>query len=87
MDREQVLKWAREAGLMYHIPFPSDSLVDVALCRFVAIATAAAKSEEREACAQACENLTLYGPVAEVQQRYNLAYRHCSAAIRARGNP
>jgi hypothetical protein len=40
---------------------------------------------EREACAKVCDRMVMYGPVAEVQQRYNKAYADCRDAIRARG--
>ena len=35
----------------------------------------------RERCADGCDRLTMYGPVAEAQQRYNQAYRHCKDRI------
>jgi hypothetical protein len=40
---------------------------------------------EREACAKVCDRMVMYGPVAEVQQRYNKASADCRDAIRARG--
>jgi len=42
-------------------------------------------AHEREECAKVCDNMVMYGPVAEVQQRYNKAYADCRDAIRARG--
>ncbi len=47
---------------------------------FAALVAAA----EREECAKVCDNMVMYGPVAEVQQRYNKAYADCRDAIRAR---
>ena len=43
-----VIEMAREAGLLYHIPFPSDSHVAVALHRFANLV----RADEREACAK-----------------------------------
>jgi|VirMetMinimDraft_7_1064189.scaffolds.fasta_scaffold32963_3 hypothetical protein len=40
---------------------------------------------EREACAKVCDNLIMYGPVTEAQQRYNKAYADCRDKIRDRG--
>ena len=39
---------------------------------------------ERDACWDVCDKLTMYGLVAEAQQRYNQAYWHCKDAIRNR---
>lgn len=52
-----------------------------ALERFASLVAAA----EREECAKVCDNLIMYGPVAEVQQRYNKAYADCRDKIRERG--
>jgi hypothetical protein len=41
--------------------------------------------QEREACAKVCDRMVMYGPVAEVQQRYNKAYADCRDKIRERG--
>jgi hypothetical protein len=49
-----------------------------------ALAYKAGVAAEREACVEACQNCVMYGPVIEVQQRYNQAYWHCVEAIRAR---
>ena len=46
---------------------------------------AEAVAAEREACANVCDRMVMYGPVAEVQQRYNKAYADCRDKIRERG--
>jgi len=46
---------------------------------------AEAVAAEREACANVCDRMVMYGPVAEVRQRYNKAYADCRDKIRARG--
>lgn len=54
VTREEVICWAREAGL------PSDELYHPNLERFAALiasrVAAAAKAEEREVCARVCED-------------------------------
>lgn len=47
----------------------------------------AAVLDERKACADACYDMVLFGPVAEVQQRYNKAYLDCREAILRRTDP
>lgn len=42
---DDIIKMAREAGVLYHIPFPSDSHVAVALHRFANLV----RADEREA--------------------------------------
>ena len=71
-----VIEMAREAGLLYHIPFPSDSHVAVALHRFANLA----RADEREACAKVCEDL---GMATNGMYERN---HECATAIRARGN-
>ena len=71
MNRDDVIRMAREAGIPYD-PWP-DSAYNKNIERFAALVAAAAKAEEREACAKVCEeDGLLWG------QRY-------AAAIRARG--
>ena len=71
-----IIEMAREAGLLYHIPFPSDSHVAVALHRFANLA----RADEREACAKVCEDL---GMATNGMYERN---HECATAIRARGN-
>lgn len=83
-----VIEMAREAGLMYHIPFPSDSHVDVALCRFAELV----RADERAECAKVCDNFERekWESIKNIGQNGgHLAFAgpmHCAAAIRARGN-
>ena len=69
MNRDDIIRMAREAGLRNHIAFFSDSEVAVALARFAALVAAA----EREACAKVCE-----------EPGWNAA-NWCATQIRARG--
>ena len=85
MNREDIIRMARRYGYVIaedgpdsqcEVSFSADQLL--ALLQFAVAA-------EREACAKACDRMVMYGPVAEVQQRYNKAYADCRDAIRARG--
>ena len=49
---DDIIKMAREAGVLYHIPFPSDSHVAVALHRLANLV----RADEREECAKVAEN-------------------------------
>ena len=69
MTREDIIAWAREAGL------PSDELYHPNLERFAALVAAAAKAEENEVCAKVCEEAHW-----SLDDRKEFA-----AAIRARG--
>jgi hypothetical protein len=60
---------AREAGLMYHIPFPSDSGVTVALHRFASLVL------ENAAMVAETEK--------DANELFSLALSSCAAAIRA----
>ncbi len=74
MDREEIIRMAREAGLAYG----SDEKPLGSVTRFAALVAA----HEREACAKVCEERQ------EVFQKYytkGLAAM-CAEAIRARGN-
>ncbi len=77
MKREDVIRIAKEV----YAPHVFSEHGLVLLERFATLVAAA----EREACAKACDNLIMYGPVAEVQQRYNKAYADCRDKIRDRG--
>ena len=74
-----IIELAREAGIFTggH-PMNPWSVYPSDLERFATLVRAQALEE----AAERCNNMTLYGPVAEVQQRYNQAYWHCAAAIR-----
>ena len=51
MNREDITRMAREAGLL-----PNYEIYEDDLERFAALVAAAAKAEEREACAKVCED-------------------------------
>jgi hypothetical protein len=83
MTREDLVKWAREAGFMFceesykhqhNCLFYGGYAVDEQLERFAALV----RADEREACAKVCE--TKLGPTAT--DFYGKTY---AAAIRARG--
>jgi hypothetical protein len=84
--KEDIIKWARQAAEYADTHTkdmePNDdewsALRDKRFAELV-------RADEREACAKVCDRMVMYGPVAEVQQRYNKAYADCRDAIRARG--
>ena len=69
---KETIEMAREAGLLYHIPFPNDSHVAVALHRFANLV----RADEREACAK----------VADYVAGRCLHPDEIAETIRARGN-
>ena len=80
-----VIEMAREAGLLYHIPFPSDSHVAVALHRFAELV----RADEREKCALVAEDSDhvvagrgYYDQLGDA----DATVRNIVAAIRARSN-
>ena len=77
-EMKTVIEMAREAGLLYHIPFPSDSHVAVALHRFANLV----RADEREACAKLCVSLWDL----REDDRARMHANKCAAAIRARSN-
>ena len=100
MTRDEIISMAREAWGLEFIP-ESDVPKLERFANLVAINVAASEREwmqetnikliaeavaaEREACAIVCDRMVMYGPVAEVQQRYNKAYADCRDKIRERG--
>ena len=84
MNREQIIRMAREAGLAYG----SDEKPLGSVTRFAALVAA----HEREACAKACEEVEsraeeLWDKFAYPEdQGMASGARQCAAAIRARGN-
>ena len=77
MNREDIIRMAREAGLeKYHLP---DSMLEYEFDRciehFARAAYAAGAAAEREACAKVCQ-----------ETGWNSG-NWCAKAIRARGNP
>lgn len=79
---KDILTLAREAGIdeWWDSGDEHREVLQDHLKRFAALV----RADEREACWEACDRLTMYGPVAEAQTRYNQAYGHCKDAIRAR---
>ena len=75
MTKDDVIRWAREAGFEQQIRTKERRVVvlpDAMFERFAALVAAA----EREACAQVCEK---YGT--------SVTTKDCAAAIRARSKP
>ena len=79
MDREDIIKLAREAGFDPHDMSDDFSCNLIDIERFAALVAAA----EREACAKACDELKPFGPHLYIQKA---TAQDCAAAIRARGN-
>lgn len=84
MSKEQVIAWAREAGFYVDEKARQNQpncishtyhMIDNQLERFAVLVAAAAKADERAACAQVCDGLW---------QDDGTAY-DCREAIRARG--
>ena len=71
IDRDEIIKLAREAGLL-----PNHELYAEDLERFAALVASA----EREQCAKVCEGLT------GRSYEFDMGRLHSAAAIRARGN-
>jgi hypothetical protein len=73
MNRDDIIRMAREADLLVTTPISEDSVFVADLERFAALVAA----QEREACAKVCDE----------RERANLyGVKECAAAIRARGN-
>ena len=73
MDREEIIRMAREAGLAYG----SDEKPLNSVTRFAALVAA----HEREVCAKVCDELKPFGPHLYIQKA---TAQDCAAAIRAR---
>ena len=78
MDREEIIRMAREAGLAYG----SDEKPLGSVTRFAALVAAAAKAEENEACAKVCDAVQKKN---EDDGAWMWEARNCATAIRARG--
>ena len=74
IDKDEVLKMAKDAGLRQHIPFWSDSEVADALEAFAKLVADVATAKEREACAQTVLNIAGFKE-----------YEFAANSIRARG--
>jgi hypothetical protein len=62
MNREDIIRMAREAGLAYG----SDERPLNSVTRFAELVAAAAKSEENEACAKVCDVLAYASDITKV---------------------
>lgn len=81
--QEQVIAWAREAGVYHIAPNVTGSLLYMSqqsLYRGFFLAYEAGRKDENEACAKLCEETT----AAWTQYVYNEGCMNCAAAIRAR---
>ena len=82
--QEQVIAWAREAGLWPAVTdtFPSEAE------RFAALAYEAGRKDENEACAKVCEaqenRMVAKHPARIEFDPDSMMARKCAAAIRAR---
>ena len=88
MNRDDILRMAREAGCGWAHNGTQPSLVgEEMLERFANLVAAAAKAEEREACAQVCDDTDVvrfwHGGMEHDDGNRTLG--NAAAAIRARG--
>ena len=87
MNREDIIRMAREAGIDWHKHWDDE---ENRLERFAALVAAAAKAEENEACAKVCEPLLErpcgYQGAWEGYGKFKtqMTGQECAAAIRAR---
>ena len=85
MDRELIIRLAREAGLkLFNEGWTSsdngDAVAEESLERFAALVAA----HEREECAKVCEERKINPAAWMIDKFYNQAVEHCAAAIRSR---
>lgn len=77
MEREQIIRMAREAGAMFdHMTWVERDLAPV-FERFAALIASRVAAAEREACAQICDSVNSYDNP--------MTANDVAAAIRARG--
>ena len=79
MNREDIIRMAREAGLAYG----SDEKPLGSVTRFAALVA----EHEREACAKLCDDIRRMGGYSAETPDWERGTGHCADAIRARGNP
>lgn len=77
MDREEIIRMAREAGLSITTAYGEKP----ELARFAALVA----KHEREACAKVCDTMATPATSREAQLDFHWAAGCCAAAIRARG--
>lgn len=91
MTKDQIIAMAMEADqghagmecLQFGGGFASVSTLE----RFASLVAAQAAAEEREQCAKVCEAESLGEPQDDSDAAYDLAVKHCAAAIRERTSP
>ena len=81
MDREDIIRMAREVGIEFDPRWGTCYTGNVQLERFAALVAAAAKAEENEACAKVCDAVQKKN---EDDGAWMWEARNCAAAIRAR---
>ena len=79
MDREEIIRMAREAG--FKVDWQHADVAEIKAKRYEYFAALVAAAE-REACAKVCEETT----ASWTQDLYNSGCMDCAAAIRAREN-
>jgi len=89
MIREDVLRMAREAGIEWsdveRLDVPSGwPQFPEKFVRVIVAAYDLGVTREREACAKVCDLESLDACITADDRAYNLAIKHCAAAIRAR---
>ena len=84
MNKGDITRMAREAGFEFNslgATYTSGCLPDL-LDRFAALAYSAGVADEREACAEVCEDQIQWG---EINKTIAIAAGNCADLIRARG--
>ena len=82
MDREDIIRMAREAGVSIRAHYDETGSTPQELERFAALVAAA----EREACAKLCDDIRRMGGYSAETPDWERGTGHCADAIRARGN-
>lgn len=81
MTRDDIIRMAREGGWMHDHDSETGFVAEAAV-KFAALVSAAAKIEEREACAKVCD---LETALWEENSDGQVSLRSVAAVIRARG--
>ena len=85
MNRDDIIRMAQEASVPMEYSFVADATVwhlHPSFERFANLVAAAAKAEEREACAKVCDERAATAPMGSDEQ---CEAEDCAKAIRARG--
>ena len=81
MDREEIIRMAREAVRLPEPQTPQEEAIERALAPIFERFAALVAAFEREACAKVCDELKPFGPHLYIQKA---TAQDCAAAIRAR---